>query len=127
MNFEIISVGTELLLGQIVNTNAQDISRMLSELGMNVYYTTVVGDNPNRLKEALALAASRADGVITTGGLGPTGDDLTKETIAEYCGLSCVMHEESRRRLESYFKEKGRYMPKNNLKTVTRKDNNHVR
>ncbi len=116
MNFEIISVGTELLLGQIVNTNARDISRMLSELGMNVYYTTVVGDNPTRLKEVLALAASRSDGVITTGGLGPTGDDLTKETIAEYCGLPCVMHEESKRRLESYFKSKGRYMPLNNLK-----------
>ncbi len=116
MNFEIISVGTELLLGQIVNTNAREISIMLSELGMNVYYTTVVGDNPERLKQALAIAAERADGIITTGGLGPTGDDLTKETIAEYCGLSCVMHEESRKRLEAYFKDKGRYMPKNNLK-----------
>lgn len=116
MNFEIISVGTELLLGQIVNTNAQEISRMLSELGFSVYYTTVVGDNPKRLKDALAIAAERADGIITTGGLGPTGDDLTKETIAAYCGLSCVMHEESRKRLEAYFKDRGTPMPKNNLK-----------
>jgi len=116
MNFEIISVGTELLLGQIVNTNAREISTMLSELGMNVYYTTVVGDNPERLKQALAIAADRADGIITTGGLGPTKDDLTKETIAEYCGLSCVMHEESKKRLEAYFKDRGRYMPENNLK-----------
>lgn len=116
MNFEIISVGTELLLGQIVNTNAREISRLLSELGFNVYYTTVVGDNPERLKQALAIAAERADGIITTGGLGPTGDDLTKETIAQYCGLPCVMHEESRKNLEKYFADRGRYMPQNNLK-----------
>lgn len=116
MNFEIISVGTELLLGQIVNTNAQVISRMLSELGFNVYYTTVVGDNPARLKSALEAAAGRADGIITTGGLGPTGDDLTKETIAAYCGLRCVMHEESRRRIEERFASQGQYMPESNLK-----------
>lgn len=116
MNFEILSVGTELLLGQIVNTNAQEISRLLSELGFSVYYTTVVGDNPARLKKALAVAAGRADGVITTGGLGPTADDLTKEMIAEYCGLSCVMHEESRKKLVDYFESRGVYMPQNNLK-----------
>ncbi len=116
MNFEILSVGTELLLGQIVNTNARDISRMLSELGMNVYYTTVVGDNPNRLKDALKTAASRADGVILTGGLGPTKDDLTKETVAEYCGLSCVMHEESKRRLVERFQKMNRPMPESNWK-----------
>lgn len=116
MNFEIISVGTELLLGQIVNTNAQVISRMLSELGYNVYYTTVVGDNPDRLQSALELAAGRADGIITTGGLGPTGDDLTKETIAHYCGKKCIMHEESKRRIEERFASQGQYMPKSNLK-----------
>ncbi len=116
MNFEIISVGTELLLGQIVNTNARDISQMLSELGMNLYYTTVVGDNPDRLKAALQLAASRADGVILTGGLGPTGDDLTKETVAEFCGLPCVMHEESKRRLVERFRQMNRPMPENNWK-----------
>ncbi len=116
MNFEIISVGTELLLGQIVNTNARDISQTLSELGMNLYYTTVVGDNPDRLKAALKLAASRADGVILTGGLGPTGDDLTKETVAEFCGLSCVMHEESKRRLVERFRQMNRPMPENNWK-----------
>ncbi len=116
MNFEIISVGTELLLGQIVNTNARTISRMLSELGMNVYYTTVVGDNPERLRAALAAAAERADGIITTGGLGPTGDDLTKETIADFCGLHCVMHEESKQRLIARFASQNRTMPQNNLK-----------
>lgn len=116
MNFEILSVGTELLLGQIVNTNAQVISQMLSELGFGVYFTTVAGDNPERLKSALKIAAERADGIITTGGLGPTKDDLTKETIAEFCGVKCVMHEESRRRLEERFSKMGRYMAKNNLK-----------
>ncbi len=116
MNFEIISIGTELLLGQIVNTNARDISRMLSELGMNVYYTTVVGDNPNRLKEALEIASERADGIITTGGLGPTCDDLSKETIAEFCGLECVRHEESARRIEERFKKQNRHMAASNLK-----------
>ena len=68
---EIISVGTELLLGNIANTDAQDISQMLSELGINVYFHTVVGDNPERLKAAVAIARSRADIIITTGGLGP--------------------------------------------------------
>ena len=116
MNFEIISIGTELLLGQIVNTNARDISRMLSELGMNVYYTTVVGDNPDRLTEALEIASKRADGIITTGGLGPTKDDLSKETIAKFCGLECVPNEESRRRIIERFKAQNRYMPESNLK-----------
>lgn len=116
MNFEIISIGTELLLGQIVNTNARDISLMLSELGMNVYYTTVVGDNPERLREALEIASNRADGIITTGGLGPTCDDLSKETIADFCGLKCIPHEESRKRLIERFEKQNRYMPKSNLK-----------
>lgn len=116
MNFEIISIGTELLLGQIVNTNARDISRMLSELGMNVYYTTVVGDNPERLKEAIEIASKRADGIITTGGLGPTCDDLSKETIAEFCNLKCVPHEESKRRIIERFKKQNRYMAESNLK-----------
>lgn len=116
MNFEIISVGTEILLGQIVNTNARDISRLLSQLGINVFYTTVVGDNPERLKEALSVAAKRADGIITTGGLGPTKDDLTKEVIAEFCGLKCVTHQESLERLTAYFKNRNKYMADSNLK-----------
>lgn len=116
MTFELISVGTELLLGQIVNTNAQYLSRRLSELGFDVYYTTVVGDNPGRLKSALETAAGRADGIITTGGLGPTGDDLTKETIANYCGLKCVMDDESKRNIIERFNAGGMYMPESNLK-----------
>ena len=82
MNAEIIAVGTELLLGQIANTNAQYISSELAEIGVNVYHHTVVGDNPNRLEKAIAQAEKRANLIIFTGGLGPTKDDLTKETIA---------------------------------------------
>ena len=81
---EIISVGTELLLGDIVNTNAQYIAKKLAHAGIEVYYQTVVGDNPDRLKLALNIAFARADMVILTGGLGPTKDDLTKELVAEY-------------------------------------------
>ena len=79
---EILSVGTELLLGSIANTDAQMLSQGLSALGLNVYWHTVVGDNPQRAREAVAIAKQRADIIITTGGLGPTDDDLTKETVA---------------------------------------------
>ena len=82
MNCEIVCVGTELLLGDIVNTNAAWLAKQLAELGINVYYQSVVGDNPARLKNVLQSAFARADLVLTTGGLGPTKDDLTKETAA---------------------------------------------
>ena len=85
---EIIAVGTELLLGNIVNTNARDISQALSAVGVNVFWHTVVGDNPQRLKDALDVARKRADIIITTGGLGPTYDDLTKQTIREAFGTA---------------------------------------
>ena len=78
---EIIAVGTELLLGNIANTNAQVLSESLSTLGIDVFWHTVVGDNPERLREALAIARRRADIILTTGGLGPTYVDLTKKTI----------------------------------------------
>ena len=81
MSAEIISVGTELLLGEIANTDAQFISECLAELGIDLFYHTVVGDNPKRLTDVLRLAKSRSDLIITTGGLGPTYDDLTKEVI----------------------------------------------
>ena len=90
---EIISVGTELLLGNITNTDARDVSAMLSELGINVFFQTVVGDNPRRLKNAVDIARSRADIIITTGGLGPTYDDLTKQVIAESFGKKLVYNE----------------------------------
>lgn len=99
MNCEIISVGTELLLGEIVNLDAQIISQGLSEQGINVFYHTVVGDNSERLKKALAIAKERAGIIITTGGLGPTADDLTKETIAAAFGKKLAMDEQQLVRL----------------------------
>ncbi len=113
---EILSVGTELLMGQIANTNAQYISRKLPEVGIGVYYHSVVGDNPARLRESFSLALSRADVVFTTGGLGPTQDDLTKETIAEALGLSMELHEESAAFIKSYFTRTGREMAESNLR-----------
>ena len=92
---EILSVGTELLMGQVANTDAQYISQRLSALGISVYRHTVVGDNVGRLDEALATALSRSDFVITTGGLGPTEDDLTKETVAAHFGLKLIQDEAS--------------------------------
>ena len=99
MRCELIAVGTELLLGEIANTDAQMISLGLSELGINVYHHTVVGDNPARLTAALEIAKSRADIIITTGGLGPTADDLTKETIAAAFGKKLYMDKEQQERL----------------------------
>lgn len=91
---EIIAVGTELLLGNIANTNAQVLSQSLSALGINVFWHTVVGDNPTRLRQAVDTARHRADILITTGGLGPTYDDLTKETVCAACGKALVFHPE---------------------------------
>lgn len=102
---EILSVGTELLLGGTVNTDARDISVYLSQLGINVYYHTVVGDNPGRLAGAVAIARERADIIITTGGLGPTCDDLTKQVLAESFGLKLIYHPELAEEMRRYFKE----------------------
>lgn len=104
MNAEIISVGTELLLGHTVNTDTTTVARELSTAGINLLFSSTVGDNPERLRAAMKQALERSDLVVTTGGLGPTGDDLTKETIAEVAGKKLVMHEESLRRIEEYFK-----------------------
>ena len=101
---ELIAVGTELLLGNISNTDAQMLSQGLSALGINVYYHTVVGDNPDRLRAAVELAKTRADILITTGGLGPTCDDLTKTVLAECFGKKLVFHAPSARRIEDYFR-----------------------
>lgn len=92
---EILSVGTELLMGQVANTDAQYLSRRLSELGVQVFRHITVGDNPARVKEALNTALSRSDLVITTGGLGPTEDDLTKEMVAEHFALKMELHQPS--------------------------------
>ncbi len=115
MNAEIISVGTELLLGNTVNTDAADVSQALSELGINVYHHTVVGDNPARLEAAVATARSRADLIVTTGGLGPTVDDLTKQTLAKAFGLELVFHPECADAIQAYFDSIGREMTQNNL------------
>ena len=113
---EILCVGTELLMGNTVNTNAAFLARGLAEAGLNLYHQTVVGDNPQRLREAVELALSRADIVITTGGLGPTYDDLTKETIAKAMGRELVPHKESQRWVEEYFLRLGRTPCPNNQK-----------
>ena len=95
MNAEILAVGTELLMGQIANTDAQYLSRGLNELGINVYFHTVVGDNPARLRKQLEESFERSDLIITTGGLGPTDDDMTKEMVAEFLGMKLVLHRPS--------------------------------
>ncbi len=116
MNAEIIAVGSELLLGQIANTNAQFISKQLAEIGVNVFYHTVVGDNAERLKKTIEAAQKRADLIIFTGGLGPTKDDLTKETIAEMLGKQLVIHQEALDSIEEYFRKTNRVMTPNNRK-----------
>ncbi len=101
---EIISVGTELLLGHVTNTDARDISEMLSKIGINVKYHTVVGDNPERLRKCVETAKSRADIIITTGGLGPTCDDLTKQILAEAFGRKLVENKAEREGLYDYIR-----------------------
>ena len=112
---ELLSVGTELLLGNIVKSDAQALSRELSGLGLNVLYHSVVGDNPGRLKAAVELARSRADVLITTGGLGPTCDDLTKQTLAECFGKHLIYHPECAEGIKRFFARMGKEMTENNL------------
>ncbi|MBQ7398430.1 MAG: CinA family nicotinamide mononucleotide deamidase-related protein, partial [Clostridia bacterium] len=111
---EILCVGTELLLGDIINTNAAHLARRLAELGIGVHHQSVVGDHPGRLREALSLALSRADLVITSGGLGPTYDDLTRETVAEAFGLPLEKDEAILAHIRDYFARTGRVMTPNN-------------
>ena len=113
---EILCVGTELLLGDIVNTNAAYISRELAICGIACYYQSVVGDNPGRLAESLRLALSRADIVVMTGGLGPTYDDLTKETVASSFGLEMELHQPSLDRMKAFFSRINRTFTSNNEK-----------
>ena len=108
---ELIAVGTELLLGNIANTDAQMLSQGLSALGINVYYHTVVGDNPERLTRAVEIAKGRADILITTGGLGPTCDDLTKQVLARAFGKKLVFHQPSAQRIRSFFQQLHRDTP----------------
>ena len=113
---ELIAVGTELLLGSIANTDAQFLSEKLSALGITVHHHTVVGDNPQRLSEALETARARADIIITTGGLGPTYDDLTKQTICQVFGRELELHEDILEEIRAWFQTKmGKTMPENNV------------
>ncbi|WAA13896.1 competence/damage-inducible protein A [Fervidibacillus halotolerans] len=116
MNAEIIAVGSELLLGQIANTNAKFLSKELATIGVNVYFHTVVGDNRNRLKNAVEIAKKRSQFILFTGGLGPTKDDLTKETLAEIVQRDLVMDEESFQSIKAFFKKMNRTMTENNKK-----------
>ena len=113
---EIICVGTELLLGDIINTNASFMSRKLAALGIPVYRQSVVGDNSERLLSALKESFSRADAVFLSGGLGPTCDDLTKETVADYFGLRLIEDLRTLERIEGYFRGVHHVMTDNNRK-----------
>lgn len=117
MVVELISVGTELLLGNIVNTNANYLSLKCAELGYSLYYQVTVGDNAGRLSEVLRTSLERSDLVILTGGLGPTQDDMTKETVAKVFGKELVMDENSRKRIEEYFQFRFKGNPLNNAVT----------
>ena len=118
MNAELIAVGTELLLGDTINTDAAAVARLLSELGINVYWQTVVGDNRARLEQAVQLARTRADLIITTGGLGPTCDDLTKEVVAGAFGIPLELNKAEEDRLRGLYRERGIYMTENHLQQV---------
>lgn len=112
---EILCIGTELLMGQVLNTNAQFLSRRLSALGVSQYHQTVVGDNAARLEDAYRLALSRADVVITTGGLGPTVDDITKRVAANVAGRELVLFPEAEEMVRTRFRQYHKEMTANNL------------
>lgn len=116
MTVEIICVGTEILLGNIVNTNAAFLAEECAKLGLTCYYQSVVGDNEERLLGLLDLAAKRSDIILLSGGLGPTEDDMTKETVAKYVGKKLVMDEASKNHIEQYFAERKIMLTENNWK-----------
>ncbi|MGT2833496.1 competence/damage-inducible protein A [Streptococcus halotolerans] len=109
MKAELIAVGTEILTGQIVNTNAQYLSEKMAEIGIDVYYQTAVGDNEERLLSVIDLASQRSDLVILCGGLGPTEDDLTKQTLAKYLKRDLVFDESANHKLDQFFKSRPKY------------------
>lgn len=116
MKCTILTIGTELLMGQIINTNAVYLSKELNSMGYDVLYHFTVGDNPIRLKSILSSALSMSDIVITTGGLGPTQDDLTKETVAESFSKEMILHEPTLEKIESFFSKINKTMTSNNIK-----------
>ena len=109
MKAEIIAVGTEILTGQIVNTNAQFLSEKLAEIGVDVYFQTAVGDNETRLKSLLEIAQKRSNLVILTGGLGPTEDDLTKQTLAQFLGRHLTFDAQAQAKLDDFFAHRPDY------------------
>ncbi|HXG18026.1 MAG TPA: CinA family nicotinamide mononucleotide deamidase-related protein [Methylomirabilota bacterium] len=111
---EIVAIGSELLLGQIVDTNSTWMAQRLTALGVNLFHKSVVGDNPERMKDVLTRALERADVVITSGGLGPTQDDLTREVVAEVTGRKLVLHQPFLEQIEHRFRNRGFIMTKNN-------------
>lgn len=113
---EIICVGTELLLGDILNTNAQYLSKRLADLGISVYFQSVVGDNEQRLLQTIKIAQERSDILIFSGGLGPTTDDITKETVAKALGLNLYLNEEEKERITQYFAKRNLNFTSNNMK-----------
>ena len=116
MRCDVVAVGTELLLGQIVDTNSSWIGERLAMAGIDSHYQTKVGDNLGRIVDSLRLALSRSDAVITCGGLGPTQDDITREAIAEVMGVPLVRQNEIADRIRHIFESRGRSMPDNNLR-----------
>ena len=123
MNAEIIAIGSELLLGQIIDSNSAWIAQRLAENGINLFYKTVVGDNPERMKEIITKSIGRSNIVITTGGIGPTQDDLTREMVASCTERKVVLHKESLEELEKRFRKRGFILTKNNEKQATIPEN----
>jgi len=115
MKAEIVCIGTELLLGHIVNTNNSFIAKKLAEIGVDSYFQTTVGDNPKRLADTIRTGLERADIVITTGGLGPTVDDITTRIIAEVAGRRLILETAVLKELSGFFKRQNKKMPKDNL------------
>ncbi len=126
MRVELVTTGSELLLGQIINSNSAYMASHLNDIGFDVLYQTTVGDNHDRMKSVIECALSRADIVITTGGLGPTQGDITKYVCAEITGRQMVTHEESRRRMDEHFISRNIKMTQNNMRQVFVPENAHI-
>ncbi|MBX9608958.1 MAG: competence/damage-inducible protein A, partial [Gammaproteobacteria bacterium] len=116
MRCEVVAIGTELLLGQIVDTNSSWIGERLALVGIDSHYQTKVGDNLGRIVDSIRLALSRSDAVICCGGLGPTQDDITREAIATVMGVELVRHDDIAKRIRHIFESRGRTMSDNNLR-----------
>ena len=114
MNAEVITIGTELLLGQIIDTNAAYLGKKLAEVGVNLYFKTTAGDNIERVKSVLETACKRADLVLITGGLGPTVDDITREAVAQFANSPLILDKEALKKIDHMFSSRGLTMTENN-------------